>query len=524
MKKNNDKRTSFAGRRFEAAALNAGRRYPGVAKICAALLFLFAAGSPAASLIRVSPSTVIQPTENTPENQGPNSSNRVLPGERPTRKSYIIPALEIPAFIITLNRYDQLAYGPGEYGVSYGSIRDHIYKGPWVVDQDSFEMNQVGHPYSGSIYYGFARSAGLSYWESLLYSNAGSLIWELAGETTDPSINDQVATGVAGSFAGEELFRLSNLLLEEGGKHPAAWRRIAAGLISPPTALNRYIFGDRYGPVLESRQPALYSRLQLGVVNNADITVPGSVSILSRTPSYGNFTLNYGFPGKPAYLYNRPFDYFDFEVDSINENIGEFTSVMMRGLLFGVPYEAGDNYRGVWGLYGTFDNLSPQVYRLSTTAGSFGTTGQWWLSKRVALQGTALAGLGFGAAGTIVPDSSEADFHYGVTPQELLSLRLIMGRRVMIDVSGRNYYITGAGAANAPGVERIQYVSSSLAVRIYGHHAVSIGYLLSNRSARYSVDLPDRNQFVRTVTFTYNLLGQPNFGAVEWRDDAPDDL
>jgi hypothetical protein len=188
-------------------------------------------------------------------------------------------------------------------------------------------------------------------------------------------------------------------------------------------------------------------------------------------------------------------------------------------LLFGAPYEAGDNYRGIWGLYGTFDYLTPQVYSLSSTAGSFGTTGQWWLSKKVALQTTALAGLGFGIAGTILPDSSEADFHYGVTPQQLVEVRLIMGKRVMIDVSGRNYYITGIGASRAPGEERVQHVSTSLAVRIFGHHALSIGYLMANRNARYSSGLPDRDQLVRTVTLTYNFLGQSNFGAVEWRDD-----
>ena len=33
-------------------------------------------------------------------------------------------------------------------------------------DADPFSINQIGHPYQGSIYYGLARSAGLSYWES----------------------------------------------------------------------------------------------------------------------------------------------------------------------------------------------------------------------------------------------------------------------------------------------------------------------------------------------------------------------
>ena len=43
---------------------------------------------------------------------------------------------------------------------------------------------------------------------------AGSAMWEIAGEDTLPSRNDQVASGIAGSFLGEALFRMSSLVLE----------------------------------------------------------------------------------------------------------------------------------------------------------------------------------------------------------------------------------------------------------------------------------------------------------------------
>ncbi|MCB4791916.1 MAG: DUF3943 domain-containing protein [Elusimicrobia bacterium] len=486
------------------------------------LIFFLTAGGFAAP-IKVTPSTVIMPTKDTADNQGPTSPDRVKPGEPPTRKSYLIPALEIPAFIILLNRLDLLFYGPGEYDVSNYSIRDHVNKGPWVVDQDAFTMNQIGHPYSGALYYGFARSAGLNYWESLIYSNAGAFAWEVGGETTDPSLNDQVASGTAGSFVGEVLYRLSNLIIENGGGHPAAWRKFMAGLVYPPTELNRLVFGKRYGPVLTSRDPAIFYRLQAGTGSNVDLNVIGNHTTLVNTVSYADFKIVYGLPGKPGYSYNRPFDYFDFEIDSRIEKTSQYNSAMIRGLLFGALYESGDNYRGIWGLYGTFDYLAPQVYRLSSTAGSFGTTGQWWVSKKVALQATGLIGLGFGGAGTILPDSSETDFHYGVTPQQLVALRLIMGKSVMIDASGHNYFITDIIASRAPGEERIQYLSTSLAVRVFGRHALSIGYLLASRNARYSSSLPGRDQLVRTITLTYNFLSHTDFGAVEWRDNMPEE-
>ena len=46
-------------------------------------------------------------------------------------------------------------------------------KSSQVIDTDPFSVNQIGHPYQGSIYYGLARSAGLNYWQSLAYSLAG---------------------------------------------------------------------------------------------------------------------------------------------------------------------------------------------------------------------------------------------------------------------------------------------------------------------------------------------------------------
>src|SRR4029077_14640447 len=105
----------------------------------------------------------------------------------------------------------------------------------------------------------------------------------------------------------------------------------------------------------------------------------------------------------------------------------------------GRAYDSGDSTRGVWGLFGSFDYISPQVFRVSSTALSLETTWQSWLWRMVALQGTALAGAGYGAARSI-QRTEERDYHYGATPQGLLALRLIFGDRAMIDLTGREYY------------------------------------------------------------------------------------
>ena len=110
-----------------------------------------------------------------------------------------------------------------------------------------------------------ARSARLNFWESFLYAGAGSFLWEIAGEKTPPSINDQITTTFGGTFLGEPLFRMANLLLEsdDNGK-PGFWRELAAAVISPPTGFNRLAFGNRFDEVYPSHKPATFLRLQVG--------------------------------------------------------------------------------------------------------------------------------------------------------------------------------------------------------------------------------------------------------------------
>jgi hypothetical protein len=104
------------------------------------------------------------------------------------RKSYAIPAAEVLGFAILLNHVNRHTDG-SDYDSNLSTIRRNL-RSSWVVDSDPFKVNQLGHPYQGSIYHAFARSAGLDYWESLGYAFAGSALWEIAGERTPPSRND----------------------------------------------------------------------------------------------------------------------------------------------------------------------------------------------------------------------------------------------------------------------------------------------------------------------------------------------
>ncbi|HEY5467239.1 MAG TPA: DUF3943 domain-containing protein, partial [Clostridia bacterium] len=128
-----------------------------------------------------------------PAAPAPEAQKPVLSWETGAGKSYIIPALEIIGFDFLLNRFNYHYIDKEVYGTTWSSIRDNL-TGTWIVDTDPFSTNQFLHPYQGSIYYGSARSAGLNFWESLGYAFVGSFLWEIAGETGPPSINDQITT------------------------------------------------------------------------------------------------------------------------------------------------------------------------------------------------------------------------------------------------------------------------------------------------------------------------------------------
>jgi hypothetical protein len=441
-------------------------------------------------------------------------------------KSYWIPAADILGFEYLLNRVDHYVIDPSVYGSPTSDLRQNLRR-RWVIDTDPFAVNQFEHAYEGTMHLGFARSAGLDFWTASAYAFLGSALWEEAGEHTAPSINDQVATGIGGNFLGEPLFRLASLLLESRhGSDPGIWRELGATALSPSTGANRLLYGDRFDGVFPSHDPAVFTRIDLGVIvaahENANEAAGPIPQEFRRSDASADFTVAYGLPGKPGYTYDRPFDYFTFEFTAATSNA--FENIISRGLLLGRDYAVGDDYRGIWGLYGTYDYVAPQIFRASSTGFALGTTGQWWLSRTVALQDTVLGGVGYGAGGVThgagigaagASGAGQRDYHYGLTSQPLLAMRLIVGDRVSIDSTLRNWYISRVLASESTGSENILRADLSLTWRIYKLHGLTLKYVETRRNADYGARAT--RQSVGAVSLVYSLLGQTHFGSVDWR-------
>ncbi len=75
-------------------------------------------------------------------------------------------------------------------------------------DDNTFNMNNVGHPIAGSVFYGIPRANGASAVHAFLYLLAADVLWEQAVEYQEvSSINDHVVTLTAGFAMGEALFQ-----------------------------------------------------------------------------------------------------------------------------------------------------------------------------------------------------------------------------------------------------------------------------------------------------------------------------
>jgi len=158
----------------------------------------------------------------------------------------LISAIEVVGINAFVNALDRFVLREDFAEVSFRSIK-HNFENGFVWDYDKFSTNLFFHPYHGGLYFNAARSNGLNFWQSTPYSLLGSFMWEVAGETEPPSINDIFTTTLGGMAIGEITHRLSNLLIDESSYGwERFFREFAVTAICPIKGLNRIINGEAW--------------------------------------------------------------------------------------------------------------------------------------------------------------------------------------------------------------------------------------------------------------------------------------
>ena len=68
----------------------------------------------------------------------------------------------------------------------------------------------------------------------------------------------------------------------------------------------------------------------------------------------------------------------------------------------------------------------------------------------------------------------QRDYHYGMAPQGEVQARLIVGDRVSLDTTFREYYISRVAATESTGSEDISRVDTALTFRVYNLHGITL--------------------------------------------------
>ncbi|WP_242343263.1 DUF3943 domain-containing protein [Anaeromyxobacter terrae] len=396
-------------------------------------------------------------------------------------RGHLVPVIETGLITAVMAGWNVSIGGAPWARVNLDTI-GHNLRSTWVLDEDRFWINQVGHPFQGIFPYSAARSSGLGFWASTPYPFAASAIWEIVGETTLPSVNDQITTTLAGVVLGETFHRVSGMILD-GPR--SGWRLAAATIFAPIESMNRALVAT------EPPAPTPPSRVQVraGALSfDPNVRTAGNEGVV---PELG-VRLSYGLPGDPRFRFERPFDHLDLESTYSTEK-DPIATLFARGVLVGRTFE-GERVRGLAGVGLQFDFSALRRHSVSTSAVGLSAEGRWEVSPRVALEGAATASaVVLGAAGYL-GGRPEHDRSYRMGPggQAHLDLRLVALDRIAARLIARQYLIAGLGSL--PGYERVSNLSGSLELRVVGPHALGVEGLLAHHSGDAAAGAPARSE------------------------------
>lgn len=156
-------------------------------------------------------------------------------------------AAEVVAINAGILTFDRFALNQDFAHVTLQTVKRNAKLSHWFWDNDKMYTNLMSHPYHGNLYYNAARSNGLSFAASSLYSIAGSLMWEIGGESELLSVNDILSTPVGGIALGETTHRLADLITDDTQTGPRRFLSEAAVmLINPVRGFNRLLHGESW--------------------------------------------------------------------------------------------------------------------------------------------------------------------------------------------------------------------------------------------------------------------------------------
>ena len=200
------------------------------------------------------------------------------PGEAPSidveqaqpQPGLLLPALEIVGFQVLLNRYNRvLRQQRGDYDVTARQRSAATCAAAGSSTSDPFDDQPARPPVPGVDVPRLRALGGLDYWHSLGYTFVGSALWEIAGETTPPSRNDQVSDAASAAASSARRCSACRTWCSSRTRCRRFWREIARGGDLAAGGLQPARLRRSLRQVFPSRDPVYFSRLQIGYSGSA---------------------------------------------------------------------------------------------------------------------------------------------------------------------------------------------------------------------------------------------------------------
>ena len=253
-----------------------------------------------------------------------------------TARDYFLSLFDTTMMEIVVVSYNMAITHEDYAMISLESMKNNLMSA-WWWDMDEFYINQLYHPYQGSMYFITGRANGLGFWESFIPNVYGTLMWEYFMEIDTPAVNDFITTSITGPFVGEMFHRTYKLL--DKNFMPLAI------LISPFDALCELINGKSapqpdvsfYELNVSTGYSFLSSNLYLQ--NNPLYNYsayPNSTYDYKAYNNSSNFngTLNFNYGKRFGHDTKEPFDVFSFQAKTIDSTSLYYYSFLTDGFIW----------------------------------------------------------------------------------------------------------------------------------------------------------------------------------------------
>lgn len=387
--------------------------------------------------------------------------------------------------------------------ISFKTVGEHLKINSWTWDNDQFTTNQFSHPYHGNLYFNSFRANGYNILPSAVATVGGSLVWEIAGETEPPSLNDLVNTSFGGIVLGEMTHRLANKLVNNrstGLRRKA--NEIFGLLINPMNGVNRIVSG-KWGKISSEGDDidssGIEAQFDMGIRR---INTDHSLIKKGKNTLYGRMRFLY----QDQKSTRRPFDEFSVDIEVGVDDSALVNTLSVYGILYGRELLANNGMKHIAILSANYDLFHNSSFFYGGQSVNMNIVSEFNISSRSKVN--TIMGLGpvllAAVPNEYMKDSEHRNYDYGSGLSLMGKIKLNVMERLALGVQYTGG-IVGTISGNHSSYS-LHSLSSGLSIFIWKPFSINMSTGFFTVKGNYR-DYPDIKKFYSfgRVSFGYQV-------------------